>query len=281
MSIGTTPATLRLALALCLLLPSATRLIGAAPDQGVSPPSPAGPDAPYSFDMHFEQDGERYVMRRYVDGLRSRMEMDFDGERIVTIELGDADRTTYTVMASQKQVMKYSMGAAEAANPAMAATASPSPDLDESEPPMELIGTETIDGKAARKYEVRMQDGNGLLWLDVDTELPVRMEAYGMKVEMKNYDFSPPAAELFELPKGYDVIDMNQMMKSFSPGRMAIGGVAGSLGGRLGGDAGGSIGASIGGAFGGPLGSMVGRFIGQRIGRALGRRGGAAAVSAN
>jgi hypothetical protein len=144
---------------------------------------------------------------------------------------------------------------------------------------MELVGTDIIDGKPAQKYAVRMGDGTGFVWLDASTELPVRMEADGMRVEMRDYDFSPPAPELFELPKGYEVVDLNQMMRSFSPGRMAIGGVAGALGGQLGGDAGGGIGATIGGAFGGPLGSMVGRFIGQRIGRALGRRGATAAVS--
>jgi hypothetical protein len=284
MSIQTPPAIVSLtALALCLLLSpgSATRVVAAA-TAGHGAAQRAAPGAgtetaPYRVDMHFEQDGQRHVMRHYVDGNRSRMEMELDGEKIVTIELGDADHTTYTVMASQKQVMKFSASAASTGHAAEGAHAAASPGDDE--PPMELVGTDIIDGKPAQKYAVRMGGGTSFVWLDASTELPVRMEADGMRVEMKDYDFSPPAPELFELPKGYEVVDLNQMMRSFSPGRMAIGGVAGALGDQLGSDAGGGIGATIGGAFGGPLGSMVGRFIGQRIGRALGRRGATAAVS--
>ncbi len=238
--------------------------------------------APYRVDMHFEQAGERHVMRRYVDGARSRMEIDVDGEKIVTIEVGDPARATYTIMPSMKQVMKYSMGV-ETGAPADAAgrSANAVTPPEEPEPPMELVGTETVDGKAAQKYAVRMGEGTGFLWIDPATELPIRMESQGMKVEMKSYDFSPIPDDLFALPKGYEVVDVNQMMKSFSPGRMVMGGIGGTIGGQLGGDAGGGIGASIGGAFGGPIGSMVGRFIGQRIGRAIGRRGGSAIAAPN
>jgi hypothetical protein len=228
--------------------------------------------AHFRVDMHVEQNGERLVMRRYVDGARSRMEIDADGEQFVVIEVGDANRTTYTLMPSIKRAMKSSL-------PPPAARSSEAGPL-ESEPDgvMELVGTEAIGGRAIEKYRVGMPESDGFVWIDPANQLPVRMEAGGSRVEMRNYDFSRLPAELFDVPKGYEIVDMNQMMKHFGPGRLIAGGAAGSVGGHVGGEIAGNIGAGIGGAFGGPVGAMVGRYLGQRVGRQVGQKAGSAAV---
>ena len=227
----------------------------------------------FRVDMHVEHNGEPLVMRRYVDGGRSRTEIDTDGEKFVVIEVGDTGNTTYTLMPSMKRAMKSSL-------PRTTAPPSPgsAPEL-ESDGTMEFVGTETIDGRNTEKYQVSMPEGHGFLWIDPSTQLPMRMESGGARVEMRNYDFSRPSADLFEVPKGYEIVDMNQLMKSFTPGRMIAGGVAGSVGGRMGGELGGNIGAGIGGAFGGPIGAMVGRYLGQRLGRKAGQKAGAAIVN--
>jgi hypothetical protein len=228
--------------------------------------------------MQIEHDGERMVMRRYVDGNRSRMEIDNDGETYVVIEAGDAARTTYTIVPSMKRVMKSTLPQSAAA-PTTATAGSAPATPGTSEEGLELVGTETIDGRSTQKYRVKMPDSDGFIWVDPSTELPIRMEAGGSRVDMRNYDFSKPAPELFQLPKGYEVMDLDQMAKSFSAARMVAGGMAGGYAAQAGGNLGGNLGAGIGGALGGPIGSMVGRFVGQKIGSALGKKAAGAIVN--
>jgi hypothetical protein len=246
-----------------------------------------GEPAHFSVNMQIEQEGERMVMRRYVDGPRSRMEMDVDGEQVVTIQLGDADGTTYTLMPGEERAMKFRMATmqAQVQLPNSVEPPAPQPDPgasaaqpDEGAPT--LVGTETINGRAAEKYQLQMPEGSGFIWVDAATQLPLRMEAAGTRVEMSDYDFSKPAPELFEIPKEYEIVDMNEMMRSMNLSRIVAGGIVGSVGsqvgGQLAGNVGGSIGAGIGGALGGPIGAMVGRFLGERIGRSLGQKAGKA-----
>jgi hypothetical protein len=226
--------------------------------------------------MQIEQNGERMVMRRYVDGSRSRVEIDNDGETLVVIEAGDAARTTYTIVPSMKRVMKSTQP--------QDATSMPAPPGGSAQAPvaanegLELVGTETIDGRPTEKYRVKMPDSEGFIWVDPASQLPIRMEAGDSRVDMRNYDFTKPAPELFQIPKGYEVMDLNQMMKGFGA-RMVVGGLAGGYASQAGGNLGGNIGAGIGGAFGGPLGSMIGRFVGQKIGSALGGKAAGAIVN--
>ena len=241
----------------------------AAPDQ--APASSATPSY-YRVDMHIEADGERMIMRRYVDGNRSRTETDFDGETIVTIEAGDAARTTYTIVPSMKRVMKSTLPQDAPSAPAQTGSQTAVPE--EAEQGLELVGTETLDGRSVQKYRVEMPNGDGFIWVDPSTELPVRMESGGSRVDMRNYEFSKPAPELFQIPKGYEVMDLDQM-RSMNAARMVAGGIASGYAARAGERAGGSIG----GAFGGPIGSMVGQFLGKKLGKAAAQKAAGAVVN--
>jgi hypothetical protein len=241
--------------------------------------------ASYRVDMEFVEDGERVTMRRYIDGPRSRIETVLDGETFITIELGDAAGTTYVLMPEQKQAMKMTAaGTGRPVAPAPAAADSPSGDPAAGDLPLELVATETIDGKAARKYRVRTAEGDGFVWLDVERELPLRMESGGQTIDMKNYDFAPQPPELFQVPKGYEVTDLDQMMRSAGISGMALRGAVGAAGAQAGAAAGGgfgaSVGASLGGAVGGPIGAMIGGFLGQSLGKKAGQKAGAAAAGA-
>ena len=264
------------AAALALLLGAAPATMSASGERVQAPMSSASPSY-YRVEMVVEQSGERMVMRRFVDGNRSRMEIDNDGETFVVIEAGDAARTTYTIVPSMKRVMKSTLP--QDAAPLATSAGSPAQPGDAVEQDLELVGTEVLDGRSVQKYRVKMPDSDGFIWVDPSTELPVRMEAGGSRVDMRNYDFSKPAPELFQIPKGYEVMDLDQLMKNFNPARMVAGGLAGGYAGQAGGNLGGNLGAGIGGAFGGPIGSMVGRFVGQKIGSALGRKAAGAVVN--
>lgn len=248
---------------------------GGMPTSAARAQAPAAGTAPshYRVEMVVEHDGERMVMRRYVDGNRSRTEFDNDGETYVTIEAGDAARTTYTIVPSMKRVMKSTLP--QDAPGAQAGSQTSAPEAPDDG--LELVGSETLDGRPVQKYRVKNPNSDGFIWVDPSTELPVRMEAGGARVDLRNYDFSKPAPELFQIPKGYEVMDLDELRMSAA--RMVAGGLASGYAARAGESAGGSIGASIGGAFGGPLGSMVGQFLGKKLGKAVAQKAAGAVVN--
>lgn len=232
----------------------------------------------FAVDMTVEQDGQRHTWRRYVSGTRTRMEVEFDGQKFITVELGDAAGTTYTLMPGDKRAMKMTMAAT--ATPGRGRETPPVPPAAsngvDDMPPMELLGAESINGKRAQKYLVKMAEGDGFIWLEDGTELPLRMQSGGTTVEMTHYDFTTPGPELFQVPKGYEVMDMDRMMRSMSAGglmaRGALGMATGRLGAAAGGSLGGAAGAAIGSAFGGPIGAMVGQFLGNHFGKKAGQK---------
>jgi hypothetical protein len=95
-------------------------------------------------------------------------------------------------------------------------------------------------------------------------------------MEWKNRKAGPQPETLFEVPKGYEVMDMDEMMKKMGGMGMGMGGMAkGMAGGMAGGMAsnlGGSLGGQLGGMLGGPLGSMAGRYLGGKVGGMLGKK---------
>lgn len=251
-----------------------------------------GEPARFRVDMVMQHGGRNVTMRRHVDGARSRMDTEVEGMKVSIIDLGDARGTTYMLMHSEKRAIKSSMAqAAETAAKVEKRKESTEPEPEQAEGRIEPLGTETIDGKAAEKFRVVTGEGDGLMWVDSATQLPLRMEGGGMRVDFKDYDFSPPAPELFELPKKYELLDMDEVMKQMGPGaaggmgglRGMAGGLAGGLGGDMGGSLGGQLGAGLGASLGGPVGAMVGQYVGQRIGQRVGSavgRGAAKAVGA-
>jgi hypothetical protein len=247
----------------------------------------SAPEQPvFSVDMVMTANGETYTIRRTVDHEKTRMDMSMKGMESTQILLGDAKGTMYTLMPKEKKAMKQSnamLGQQVAGHePDAAEEKTPS---DQPQGQVERIGQEEIDGHLADKYKITYEQGSGLMWIDAATNLPLRMESQGSVVQFKNYDFSPKPATLFEIPKGYEVTDMDEMMAKMPKG---MGGMIGGMGkgmasgmaGNLAGGMGANLGAGIGGAMGGPIGAMVGQYVGQKIGQKVGQKVGAAAAGA-
>jgi outer membrane lipoprotein-sorting protein len=246
-----------------------------------SPAKPAPPEAtvasamttssqPFSVEMHMTMDGQETVMKRTVDGPKTRMDITSKDMNQTIIMMGDDKKTMYMIDPANKRAMKMSPTTAmERLNSRAPA---PAPDA-KPQGQVTLVGHETIDGRAADKYEVDYGDqGKGTMWIDSEKNLPLRMEAQGTKIDFENYQFGTQPADAFESPKGYEVTDMDEMMAKMP--KNAMGGMAqamaGGMMGSMGGSMGGGLGASLGGMLGGPIGSMVGQFVGQKIGQKLG-----------
>ena len=250
--------------------------------------------APEAFreDLVIQNDGKTITMKRFMDHGKSRTEMTSDGQSFVMMEMGDEKGTTYMVMPDEKRAMKQSaQGMAEsskevadAKKKAKEAKSAPPPDIQ-----AEDLGEETIDGHVVKK--VRMKYGKDaqevMGWFDKQTGAPVRMESSveGKKsvIEWKNRKVEPQAAELFAVPKDYEVTDMDEMMKkmgSMGGGGMPMGmgvgsmakGMAGGMVQGMGQNFGSSLGSTLGASIGGPLGGIAGQFIGGKIGGMIGKK---------
>ena len=78
------------------------------------------------------------------------------------------------------------------------------------------LGQETIDGQAADKFKVTYNAGQGpttmLQWVG-ERHVPVKMQAEdgSWSVDYKNIQFGPQPASLFEIPEGYQKMQMPNM----------------------------------------------------------------------
>jgi outer membrane lipoprotein-sorting protein len=230
-----------------------------------------GEPARFSVDMVMTREGETYTIRRAVDGPKSRMDFSADGQQMSQILLGDDAGTTYMLMPSEKRAIKQSLAASQKQVPGKKLEEKAEP---EAQGRVELLGRETVDGRPADKYRVVTGEGSGLMWIDAERNLPLRMEAEGAVVQFKNYEFGPQKPELFLPPKGWEVMDMDEMMKGMPQGMPGMGGMVPGMtkgvAGAYGGGMGGVMGEALGGALGGPVGSMIGQYVGQRVGSKIG-----------
>jgi len=256
------------------------------------PPALAGlprwtPPDSYREKLVIDSDGKSMVMDRAIDHGKMRTDMTTESGSFTMIELGDEKGTSYMVMPEQKRAMKQSRSSMNSFEKAPADTAKAAP---EPEVKVEDLGDDTVDGVAAKKVRVTTDEGPVMAWFEKATGAPLRMEsdAEGKHVVMswKDRKAGPQPAESFEVPKGYEVTDMDEMMKKVQGmggmGGMGSGlgmmgkGMAGGMMGGLGSSMGGGLGAQLGGMVGGPIGSIAGRFIGGKIGGALGHKAAAA-----
>lgn len=242
------------------------------------------PPAAYSEQLVVESEGKTIVMHRLIDREKMRTDMSVDGRQFTMIELGDEKGTSYMLMPEQKRAMKQSRGEMAALAGGTAKPDSTAAAQDDFT--TEDLGEETLGGVVTKKLRLVSKEGDALAWFDKATGAPVRMEsaAGGNKavISWKERKAGPQPAAEFEIPKGYDVMDMDEMRAKMG----AMGGMGGMAGGALGGikgmgggmagsmgsSLGGNLGGMLGGSLGGPLGSIAGRYIGGKIGGALGRK---------
>ena len=274
---------------------------------GIDLPEYVEPPA-YSVDLviHSSETAEM-VLKRFVDGGRIRTDISAQGQDISMIEMGDEKGTSYTVMPKEKRVVKQSREAmsefAESVakqQPQAKQETSPTP---EANVKVVDLGEETLNGHAARKLRMSSKDGSALAWFDKATGAPLKMESTNdgktSSIEWRDMKVGAQSPKLYEVPKGFEVTDMDEMMAKMkgmrASGGGALGGMAGmggmsglpgmggmagmggmggmggmsGMGGGLNGMAGG-MGANFGSQMGGQLGGTLGASLGGPLGAIAG-----------
>lgn len=77
------------------------------------------------------------------------------------------------------------------------------------------VGKETIDGRSAIKWEITMTTAGKAMtstsWIDEKLGIPLKTEAAGTTMELKNVKEGPQPDNLFEVPAGYKKTTMPGM----------------------------------------------------------------------
>ncbi len=70
------------------------------------------------------------------------------------------------------------------------------------------IGDETVQGRAAVKYKGTTRNGDtGLVWIDRKLRFVTKWEGQAAAAEFRNIREEPQPVALFEIPKGYDLLN--------------------------------------------------------------------------
>lgn len=82
------------------------------------------------------------------------------------------------------------------------------------------VGTETVNGRTCDRWEFtgKNPDSNETVWIDQKTHIPIKRQgADGSVFELTNINEGPQPADLFEVPAGYQKLDMGGMMRGQRP----------------------------------------------------------------
>ena len=170
----------------------------------LSLPSARASDASeFSADMVSRAEGKTMQMKMYLSEGKVRMET----PEAVTIARPDLG-VSWVLMSSEKMYLEQPM------DPTMAEKTSKTLP---GEFERTSMGEETVDGEATEKFKVSFKNSEGegsiYQWIRKTDGLPARVEALdgSWSVDYKNIQTGPQAASLFEVPEGYQKMNMPNM----------------------------------------------------------------------
>lgn len=77
----------------------------------------------------------------------------------------------------------------------------------------ERVGSDTVNGRSAVKYKGTSSNGDtNYFWLDTKLKFPLKWQGPQESGELRNIQEGPQPASLFEIPAGYQKMDMGNMM---------------------------------------------------------------------
>jgi hypothetical protein len=150
--------------------------------------------------------GEKITGKLYYKPDRFRMEMKAHEDMIVITRTDK--KVAWNIMPAMKMYMEMPF---DLKNRPMVE------DKFEGETERKLLGSETIDGHPTKKYLITYKSGNGTdqvyQWIATDINFPLKTAATDglWTQEFRNVRISSQPGSLFEIPAGYQKMDMPQM----------------------------------------------------------------------
>ncbi len=161
---------------------------------------PFKPPAAYACDIAFTDGAKKVTGRMVVGGPGlQRMEMKTEEGSVVMIMRQD-QKQMHMLMVDQKMAMTMPM------NPKQAPIGSQA--MSDPTATWKKTGSETVNGVACDRYEFASKDGKGIGWIDAKLGVMVRAQDGAGKgqADFTNYTIGAQKADLFEVPKDYQVM---------------------------------------------------------------------------
>ena len=164
----------------------------------------------------------------YVSNGKVRMERSVGGPGTMLVDSGA--NTAFVLMPQQKMYLDVSSrgGLTQVFRPVDPNNPCPQwkeiakqAHKDEADWSCKRIGGETVNGRSAVKYQASSSQGQtAYVWVDTGLKFIVKTEdAKGQGTELRHIEEGPQPASLFEIPAGYQKMDMSQMMQQRMPQR--------------------------------------------------------------
>lgn len=175
---------------------------------------------PFSADMQITGGKEGPMTGKiFYGGQRFRMEMTAAGNETVLIT-DAAKKITYMIMPQQQMYMEWPHGSMMSQQaPDMTPYDASNPCASEEGTTCKKVGTETVNGRVTNKWEfMENHKLKKTVWIDQATYIPIKtVERNGTVVQFSNIKEGSQPPTLFELPSGYQKMDMGNMMKMPTP----------------------------------------------------------------
>lgn len=182
---------------------------------------------PFSADMQFtstahgaathEMNGKIYLSPQHM-----RMDMQGGPHGGAIMITNFTSKTTDTLMPEQHMYMEFNASdamARRAGTPGIKPLRDPSnPCASEEGMTCKNLGVEQVDGRTCDHWQMTSKDGKVTnVWIDQKIHFPIKSVSQDSSWTLTNIKEGEPAASLFEIPAGYQKMDLGNMMQGMHP----------------------------------------------------------------
>jgi hypothetical protein len=162
--------------------------------------------------------------KMYLNQQHMRMDMSQGMPRGGAIMITNfATKTTDTLMPEQHMYMEFNANDAMARRPGMGPNIHPlrdpsNPCANDEGATCKNLGVEQVNGRTCDHWQMTAKDGKvSNVWIDQKLHFPIKSVSENSTWQLTNIKEGEPAASLFEIPPGYQKMDMSQMMQGMRP----------------------------------------------------------------
>ena len=160
----------------------------------------------YSYDFKTTVAGQTITGKSYMKRDKMRQEVTAPMPMVMLADF--SKKTAYMLMPDAKIATKMDLSGVESTErPGERVSGLPSD--------AKFVGTETIGGKPAAVFEFTSEGNPAKIWIWTERGVPLKFEmtSAGQKavMEFSNYQFGPLADSLFEVPAGWQIVEMPTM----------------------------------------------------------------------
>ena len=152
----------------------------------------------------------------YVSQQAMRMDMSGEGPRAAIIITTFATKTVDILMPQQHMYMEHKAGENPMHRGPNTSDLHPydpkNPCASDPGSTCKNLGTETVNGRSADHWQVTHKEGNiSDVWIDNSLHFPIKTVSGGTTWQLTNIKEGPQAPNLFQVPAGYQKMDMSGM----------------------------------------------------------------------